>query len=270
VIGSEQSSRSRIARLLDLGFLRRFRGWSAKRFLTRLHRITHRLPLELREVASSRILVVAPHMDDAEISCGGTLILHGRAGSELGVVYTTDSGNAEGASIPGEELKRLRRAEAEEAARKTGVRILGVAGFPDGNLSNHEGALAKVLAEWFRSWKPEQIFCPFPADNHRDHQSTSAAVALALEISGWRGNVWCYEVWSPLWPNVAVDITKVQGEKSRAIACYGSQTNGMPHAEAALGLNRYRGLRVGVEAAEAFHVCSAEDYRKLCRSLFQV
>ena len=231
--------------------------------------MTHRMPLELRAVARSRVLVVAPHMDDAEIACGGTLALHGRAGSAIGVLYATDSGNTDGQTLSADERKRIRRSEAERSARELGAEIVAVGSFPDGSLSLHEDAAAAFVADAIARWKPEQVFCPFPADNHRDHQSTAAVVSIALERIGWRGEVWCYEVWSALWPNVAVDITGVQSEKLRAIACYTSQ-NGMPYADAALGLNRFRGLRVGVAAAEAFHVSSACDFRKLCGPLFEI
>jgi LmbE family N-acetylglucosaminyl deacetylase len=255
--------------MIGSSLLRRFRVATSRRFLARLQRVTHRMPVELRTVARSRVLVVAPHMDDAEIACGGTLVLHGRAKSALGVLYVTDSGNTDGQTLSGDELKRIRRGEAEASARTLGVEIVAVGTFPDGSLSLHEEAAAAFVAETIARWKPEQIFCPFPADNHRDHQSTAAVVALALEKSGWRGEVWCYEVWSALWPNVAIDISEVQAEKTRAIGCYASQ-NGMPYADAALGLNRFRGLRVGVPAAEAFHVSSADDFRKLCGPLFEV
>jgi LmbE family N-acetylglucosaminyl deacetylase len=255
--------------MIGSSLFRRFRVATSRRFLARLQRVTHRMPLELRAVARSRVLVVAPHMDDAEIACGGTLVLHGRAGSVLGVLYVTDSGNTDGHKLSGDELKKIRRSEAERSARELGVEIVGVGAFPDGYLSLHEDAAAAFVADAVARWKPEQVFCPFPADNHRDHQSTAAVVSLALERAGWRGDVWCYEVWTALWPNVAVDITNVQAAKARAIACYASQ-NGMPYADAALGLNRFRGLRVGVEAAEAFHVSSAEDFRKLCGPLFEV
>jgi LmbE family N-acetylglucosaminyl deacetylase len=256
--------------MIGSAFLRRLRSWSARRFLSRVHRVTHRMQVELRTVARSRVLIVAPHMDDAEIGCGGTLVLHGRAGSELGILYTTDSGNTDGQKLSAEELRRLRRSEAERSAKRLGVEILAVADFPDGALSRHETALADLIADWLRRWKPEQLFCPFPADNHRDHQATTAAVALALERSGWRGEVWCFEVWTALWPNVAIDISKVQAEKAEAIACYASQTAAMPYAEAALGLNRFRGLRVGVESAEAFHVGTADAFRELCAPLFRL
>jgi len=250
--------------------LRRLRAWSAHRFLARVYRVTHRLPLELRRVSRARVLVVAPHMDDAEIACGGTLALHKEAGSEVGILYTTDSGGGEGEGPAAASLRRTRRAEAERAASLLGIEILEVAGFPDGSLSLHEEDLAKLLADRIEAWHPEQVFCPFPADNHRDHQATAGAVSIALGRLRWRGEVWCYEVWSPLWPNVAVDISAVLDLKSQAISCYGSQTSGLPYLDAALGLNRFRGLRVGVPAAEAFHVCPAGAYPDLCRPLFEV
>ena len=255
--------------MIGSSLFRRLRVATTRRFLARLHRVTHRMPLELRPVARSRVLFVAPHMDDVEIACGGTLVLHGRAKSALGVLYVTDSGDTDGQRLSADEVRRIRRSEAERSAREVGAEIVAVGTFPDGHLSLHEDAAAAFVAETIARWKPEQIFCPFPADNHRDHQSTAAVVALALESTGWRGEVWCYEVWSALWPNVAVDISGVREEKARAIASYASQ-NGMPYAEAALGLNRFRGLRVGVAAAEAFHVSSADDFRKLCGPLFEV
>ena len=268
VIGSEQSSRSRIARFLDLGILRRFRGWSAKRFLTRLHHITHRLPLELLAVSPSRILVIAPHMDDAEISCGGTMILHGRAGSELGVVYTTDSGNAEGATIPGEELKRC---AGPRRRKRRGRRAWRTSASP-GSRTGTSRTTRKSSRRCSRSGSgagARSKLLPFPADNHRDHQSTSAAVALALEISGWRGKVWCYECGRRS-GRTSRSTSRRSGEKARAIACYGSQTNGMnacgggARAQPVPGPARWRRSGRGLPRV------SEEEYRILCRSLFQV
>ena len=42
----------------------------------------------------SRILVLAPHMDDEVFGCGGTLALAAAAGSEVRVVFITDGSRA--------------------------------------------------------------------------------------------------------------------------------------------------------------------------------
>jgi LmbE family N-acetylglucosaminyl deacetylase len=86
------------------------------------------------------------------------------------------------------------------------------------------------------------------------------ALATAIEASGWRGEVWSYEVWSPLWPNVAVDITNVVDTKRKAIELYASQVAGLHYTEGTLGLNRYRALRVYVDYAEAFFVADQDEF----------
>ena len=65
---------------------KKIKTWAAGRFLSRVHRITHRIPVELRGVQSARVMVLAPHMDDEVIGPGGTLALHqqaGRSGIEI-------------------------------------------------------------------------------------------------------------------------------------------------------------------------------------------
>ena len=61
----------------------RLRRAIARRFFVALRRATHRMPSELRTVAKARVLVVAPHIDDEAIPCGGTLALHARVGSTV-------------------------------------------------------------------------------------------------------------------------------------------------------------------------------------------
>ena len=41
---------------------------TATRFLGRVHRITHRMPAKLRNIAKQRVLVIAPHPDDEVIA----------------------------------------------------------------------------------------------------------------------------------------------------------------------------------------------------------
>jgi len=232
---------------------------TATRFLCRIHRITHRMPVRLRSIEKQRVLVVAPHPDDEVIAVGGNLALHQRAGSEVLTLFVTlEAPSADGSII--------RQGEAQRAARLLGFdyRFLG---FPDGSVSLHEAAVARAIADAIRSFRPDVIYCPFPGDHHRDHMSASACTGGAAVQSGYRGEMCCYEVWSNLWPNVGVDISSVVDLKREAIDCYASQTAYLPYAEAALGLNRFRGLKLGVSYAEALFLCESRAFVDVCRTL---
>src|SRR5262249_10933236 len=62
---------------------------TATRFLRRIHRITHRMPVKLRTLKKRRILVVAPHPDDEVIAVGGSLALHKQLRSEVLTLFVS-------------------------------------------------------------------------------------------------------------------------------------------------------------------------------------
>jgi LmbE family N-acetylglucosaminyl deacetylase len=231
--------------------LRVVKAWGAKRLFRRLHRVFHRMPVALREVDPGTVLVVAPHMDDEMIGPGGTLILHRDRGSEVHVVFCAGGND--------DSIDQIRRSESQAVAAlmKHQVEFLGL---PNGSLSPSEGALARAIAEKLRAVKFNVIFCPFPADHHRDHSACAMAVAEAIRATEFDGEVWAYEVWSPLWPNASVDISEVAEEKGELIGLYASQTAGLHYVEGTLGLNRYRGFAVYVPYAEAFFVSRADEF----------
>lgn len=249
--------------------LRRIRTWTARRFLTRVHRATHRMPIELREPRKGRVLLVAPHMDDCVISSGGTLARHRKVGSEVGVVYTSDSrGDPQYTGVASETTVRMK--EARAAMDALGASILGFLGFPDRGVDQHEPALALELARIVTAWAPTEVLCPFPGDAHRDHQATAASTAAALVAVDETTEVWAYEVWSTLWPNVAVDISAEAPRKRELIDMFASQARALPYADSALALNRYRGFQVRRPFAEAFHVTSARAFANMCLALGRI
>ena len=240
-------------------FLDRILERTATRFLRRIHRVTHRMPAKLRAIEKRRILVVAPHPDDEAIAIGGNLALHQRLGSEVLTLYVTLDAPA----------PVVRKDEAERVARLLGFdhRFLS---FPDGSISRHEPALARAIADAIHSFRPEVIYCPFPGDHHRDHQATSASTGVAVADTDYKGEVWCYELWSCLWPNICVDISAVVDIKREAINCYASQVAYVDYVEGALGLNRFRGVKLGVDYAEALFVSEPRTFIDLCRTLAAV
>lgn len=237
-------------------------AWGARRLLQRTHRITHRLPMKLREVVPARILVVAPHMDDEVLGPGGCLALHKRCGSRVDVVFC--------AAGKDPSIDAVRKTEARACAEHMGFARLTWLDLPDGSLSVREAELATRLAEIIRESAPEQLFVPYPTDHHRDHAAVAAALSRAIQSIGWRGEVWCFEVWSPSWPNTAVDISTVVEQKLRAIHFHASQVAGLHYAGGILGLNRYRALRVCVDYAEAFWVAPEREFVELAEEMSRI
>jgi len=236
------------------------------RVLGRAQRVFHRLPVQLVGVEQARVLVIAPHMDDEVIGPGGTVLRHVAAGSDVGVVFASDG--AAGMTGPErDEYVDTREREAAEAAKQMGTSIIEFLDHPDGQLCRLERDLSDELADVLRSFEPEQVFVPFPTDHHRDHQATASAAARAMRRAGWSGEVWSYEAWSPLWPNVSVDVSEVIDGKVDALNCHASQVNGLNYVDATVGLNRYRGLRVGVPLAEAFYRAPAAEFTRVCAKL---
>ena len=248
----------------------RIREAVARRFLVRIHRATHRMPPRLRTVKRGRVLVIAPHVDDEVIPCGGAVALHREAGSEVAVVFISDSGGPGSDREMRRQLSELRLKESEAVAELMGHQILKRLNFPDSKLVTCEPQIAEELARILQEWQPDQLFCPFPSDGHGDHQATVSGTVTALEQSRWQGEIWTYEVWSTMWPNTAVDITEVIEKKRDAIRLNKSQIGDLDYLAGIIGLNQYRGIQVRVEFAEAFFVCSPKVFCRLGKLLNEI
>lgn len=250
--------------------INRARAAVASRFLIRIRRATHRMPSELRRVERCRVLLLAPHMDDEVIPCGGTLISHVLAGSDVRVVFVSDSAGPASDTDVRRAGAQTRALEMERAKEVIGYEAMETYGFPDSSLVRHEEEIAKRLIATIRAHEPDQIMCPFPADNHADHQAVALAVSKATTKCGWRGRILAYELWSAIWPNIHIDISSVVDRKEEAVRAYKSQIADRDYAAAILGLNRYRGLRHSVEFAEAFYMSGALEYSRLTLALNQL
>jgi LmbE family N-acetylglucosaminyl deacetylase len=137
-------------------------------------------------VIEGPVLVVAPHVDDETLGCGGTMA---RLAADLPihVLYAADgrlspSGPdgkpaAEAASLPA-----IRRAEAEAAMRRLGVPVdhLHFLALPDGALAAHATRLEAGLRERIVALAPRTVLAPFRHDQHPDHLAVYRATRAAL------------------------------------------------------------------------------------------
>lgn len=226
-----------------------------------------------------RLLVLAPHIDDEVIGCGGVIGRLSRLGAEITVVYLTDGrrGNPalyERADLLPEQQKgeeeRLVRERKEEARRAAAILGIGRQIFlnrPDGALEA-DAELISQVERLLRELRPEAVYLPFVTDRHPDHLATNRIFVGALK--GGKRDFQCvgYETWGTLYPNCLVDISEAVEAKRRALEQFSSQMLHSDLVRIFLGLNRYRSIYFGGRGyAEAFFRTTPEGYLYLYREI---
>lgn len=182
------------------------------------------------------LLCIAPHRDDAELTCGGTLIKAVDDGYRVGVLDLTAGemgtrGSAE-----------LRAQEAARAAEVMGLAVRENLGLPDAGIENTRETRERLVTA-IRRLRPRVVIVPAPRGRHPDHRLTSELARDACFLAGigryvedvpkHRPTKLLYVVTyreDPIKPSFVVDISAQFERKMDAIRCYGSQFDGLTQA----------------------------------------
>ncbi len=138
------------------------------------------------------VLLCAPHVDDESIAAGGLLLAWHRQGVPVDLAYLTDS-SAGGKGESAAERASIRRAEAEELARRTGVRSLHVLPGVNENLLATAAEVTSELAEILERGGHQVVVTVGPLDAHHEHRECAAIVRDALVRVGFPGPVYVGE-----------------------------------------------------------------------------
>jgi len=227
------------------------------------------------EPGAERVLVLAPHMDDETIGCGGTLARHASAGGNITVVFLTDGRHGGGPrvkNLAGEALKAeqqklvaTRKLEAHRALAKLGVQSMLFLDIEDGTLAE-DSAAAPRLHAILEEQRPELVYVPYFLEQHPDHFAATRILLEATRGSTLRIQCVGYEVWTPLFPNCVVRIDDVVEQKKQALAEYRSQLEQTDYMHSGLGLNAYRSAAFNGNYgrfAEAFCSVPLQQYRAM-------
>lgn len=230
---------------------------------------TNRFSVNMEPVLMScpegkRIFVIAPHPDDEMLGPGGTLI-HALADekAKIRVLHLTRGRQA---------IATQTVSEAKEVASRLGYDTVQLEYFSK-EIPLDDVCLSALIRE-ISSFKPDTIMLPFFGDDHDDHRRASHLLLLAIDKAPWLGRLelWAYQVYSSLIPNVIVNITDVANSKRDAIKIWKSQSSSRDWSHYALGLNAYNSRFLsgvsGEAYAEMFFVLPAYDYCEFCRTYF--
>lgn len=214
--------------------------------------------------AGRPVLVLAPHPDDETFGCGGAIRLFTEGNGKADVAFVTrgECGGEMFEDLSDEKKHSIGETRALEAAEA--CRILGVD--RQWFLSGRDGAVAQspsVLAEivqLLRHTAYGRVFCPWSQDSHGDHMATFQWLKRSLAQTRYDCDVWLYEVWRPLVPNLILPLGSAMDVKLAAMRAHQSQLKCMNYVEGFTGLAAYRGLTAPpAKFAEAFVVTSSAE-----------
>ena len=215
------------------------------------------------------VVAVAPHPDDLEITCGGTLALLVKQGYKVGMLDLT-TGEPTPRGTP-----EIRAREAEAARQALGVPFRRCVGLPNRVLMDSPENRF-VLATWFRRLMPAVVICPAgrtPAasPDHYQGQLLVEAARFYSQLTKWDDRFEgtpAYRVpqlvYAPFpfdaevrhYPaTFVVDITSTFEQKMEAARCYASQFDEARFAKVrhfVAGHNISAGGRCGFAYGEPF------------------
>src|SRR5271167_2311147 len=229
------------------------------------------------------LLAIAPHPDDVELTCGGTMIKMAQAGYRTGILDLT-RGETGTRGSPETRLK-----EAARAGKIMGAAVRRNLALPDAHLrvsDEYKAAIAEVI----RELEPRTVILPYWDGRHPDHYTASRLGYEACFVAGLKNYPLAGEAFRPfkilyaaayadVRPTFAVDITKQYDRRRQAILAYASQFNPpkldrkskvalpLDELEERMSLQaRQYGRLIGVKYAEGFvvkEVMQADDVVKM-------
>ena len=202
---------------------------------------------------AKRVLVLAPHTDDGEFGCGGTMARLVEAGAEVHYIAFSIATRSLPPGFPPDTLAR----EVREATGELGI--------PESQLTVHDfdvrrfpeflQDILELLIKVSQEFRPDLVFQPSHHDVHQDHQTIAAeglrafkhTTILGYEIP-WNNFDFAYQAY------IALEKRHLE-KKVAALEKYASQMHRRyANAEYVWSLARTHGTNVARDYAEVFQV----------------
>ena len=202
-----------------------------------------------------RVLILAPHTDDAELGCGGTIAKWLEAGSEIHVtVFSTAKESLPAGSPETLLVDEFYGAMGSYPISRERTTVLD---YPVRRLSYHRQEVLEDMVRMRNQINPQLVLVPSVHDVHQDHQVVYAEAVRAFRSC----SLWGYELpWNHFQFSTQAYVSLSEDHvaaKLRSLQAYRSQIEmGRSYFEADFvrGLARMRGVQIGEQMAEAFEV----------------
>lgn len=193
------------------------------------------------------ILLVSPHADDAEISCGGAIA---RLRTPQNVIWSIYFAPCH------EDPKNINHLEQHrKATRLLGIDKLIEHCFLRDILESYKQEIRNILWNINQTFHPELVFCPSLHDLHQDHQTVAECCLTIFRnsiILGYESIASC----PSFSPNLFMELSKSDVEqKIRAVECYESQIKARSsyfRPDVLMAQSVVHGAQIRTEWAEAY------------------
>jgi len=211
------------------------------------------------------VLIIAPHLDDEVLGCGGVIARHVAQGDKVHVCFVAHRVYDHVYNAEKMEIERVHTFNAKEMIGYNEFHFLDL---NDERLDACVQDIIIPLEKYLIQTRPQIVYSPFCNDNNQDHQAVAKAVQVVLRpaavpfIERWL----MYETPSSteqtpsvgilgFQPNVYYDIGDCLDKKLKAIACYETEARPFPNPRSTEGVKALamkRGMECGLEYAESF------------------
>lgn len=200
-----------------------------------------------------KILILAPHTDDGELGCGGSIAKFCRENKEVHYIAFSTCKK----SLPSGFAEDTLETECKAAVKELGIDSgnLLFLDFEVREFTQKRQEILEAMVHLSKSIQPDLIFIPAGSDIHQDHQVIHAEALRAFKKSSILG----YELpWNQSQFNTQFFIKLSKEEVDKKIVSlksYQSQTGRNYMAENfTQSLATVRGVQCNAEYAEAFEV----------------
>ncbi len=200
-----------------------------------------------------RVVVLAPHTDDGELGCGGSIAKFIENGYDVYYVAFSSARQSLPEGYPDDTLVR----EVKAATKILGIKPenLIIYDYEVRKFSYVRQDILEDLVKLKRELEPDLVFIPSTQDLHQDHQTVANEALRAFKET----SILSYEL---PWNNIAfrtegfIPLEKRHVDKKmQALREYKSQSHRVYLNEDFIyGLAKARGVQIKKEYAEAFEV----------------
>ena len=192
----------------------------------------------LKMPTSKKILVIAPHPDDEVLGCGGTLCRHLESGDQVNLLYLTNGEKG----VNENDISERRIMEAIEVIKECQIDRYDFLNLGDQKIEISAENI-ETIKNIIQDNQIDIIYITHIYDNHIDHFAANILLANALtKLDCSQLEVIGYEIWSPLVPNLIVNISDHWEKKQSLVYKYKSQLEKFNFWLMSKSLSKFRAL----------------------------